>query len=75
MNNKNEVSSWQEKLEGKCWDCGAMIEHRDSPHMCRRCAEKSGEYYLFKTEIDHDKIRELVGDKLAEEILYKCKVD
>lgn len=62
-------------LGGKCYDCGTAQEHQDDPGMCRRCSEKGGNYFLFKTEIDHDKLRSYVGNKLAEEILSKCKVD
>ena len=56
-----------------CTDCGSAEAHRDSPgSLCRRCAEKGGHRYAFRTEIDHDKLRALVGETLAARILTEC---
>ncbi len=61
--------------ENICSDCGDAEIHRDSKQLkyCRYCAEKAGHTYLFKTTIDHDKLRDKVGGFLATKILKDCK--
>lgn len=57
-----------------CTDCGSTPVHEDSPcGYCRRCAEKGGHRYAFRTEIDHDLLRAKVGRHLAAQILDECK--
>lgn len=57
-----------------CTDCGSTPAHVDSPQgYCRYCAEKGGHSYLFNKVIDVDKLRSLVGETLAREIIMKCE--
>jgi hypothetical protein len=47
---------------GLCAECGTEPAHRDGKGYCRRHAEKHGNSHLFYTEIDHDKLRAVVGE-------------
>lgn len=59
---------------GMCTDCGTTPSHEDSQNgYCRRCGEKGGHRYSFRTMIDHDKLRTLVGREMAESILKTCR--
>lgn len=59
--------------QGTCTDCGTAPAHEECPAgYCRRCSEKSGHRYAFKTEIDHDKLRAKLGRELAAQVLAEC---
>lgn len=59
----------------RCTDCGGRPAHRDSNcTYCRRCSEKGGDRESFFTRIDHDDLRCLVGEDLANRILADCKM-
>jgi hypothetical protein len=75
------------EADGICSDCGVQPIHPDSlASYCRQCSERAGHHYLFKTEIDHDKLRARLGimlphfmksyvPKLVEDLIKTCKAE
>ena len=61
------------KIRGACNECGIAARWRHSDCYCRRCHRKNG--YRDTIGIDLDRLDELVGHKLADEIAAECKPD